>query len=172
MEICVFAGISSLFESGNTIALSKSGSTEVSGLGALPMKIPVVGDTTLSAMDHYMTRLAKRQNVLASNLANIDTPGYKSKDVSFHLTMEELLSLEQAAPTGPERGGERWSFLPIQHDVFEVSGLASRADGNNVNLDKELLKLGETAFGYSMVIQLLRSKLRTIASSINEGRVG
>ena len=138
------------------------------------MRVPLVEDTTLAALDHYMARLAKRQTIVASNLANMDTPGYKAKDVSFHLTLNELLALEQAhnAPSRREQGGEQWSFLPIRHDVFEVQGLAERADGNNVNLDQELLKLGETAFGYSMMIQLLRSKLRTIASSINEGRVG
>jgi flagellar basal-body rod protein FlgB len=138
------------------------------------MKVPLVEDTTLSAMDHYMARLAKRQAVVASNLANIDTPGYKAKDVSFHLTLDELLSLNQTytSPSRLDRGGEEWSFLPIRHDVYEVQNLVERADGNNVDLDKELLKLGDTAFGYSMMVQLLRSKLRTIASSINEGRVG
>lgn len=137
------------------------------------MKISPVEDTTLSAMDHYMARLAKRQTVLASNLANIDTPGYKAKDVSFHLTMDELISLNQAKqPIRPEQAGGQWSFMPIQHDVFEVPGLPARADGNNVDLDKELLKLGETSFGYSMMVQLLRAKLRTIASSINEGSMG
>jgi flagellar basal-body rod protein FlgB len=138
------------------------------------MKVPIVEDTTLAAMDHYMARLAKRQNIVASNLANIDTPGFRAKDVSFHLTLDELLTLDQAhtSPSRLERGGEEWSFLPIRHDVFEVQGLSERADGNNVDLDRELLKLGETAFGYSMMVQLLRSKLRTIASSINEGRAG
>jgi len=138
------------------------------------MKVPLVEDTTLSAIDHYMTRLATRQTVLASNLANIDTPGFKAKDVSFHFTLDELLSLDQAhtSPSRLDRGGEEWGFLPIRHDVFEVNGLSARADGNTVNLDTELLKLGETAFGYSMMVQLLRAKLRTIASSINEGRVG
>ena len=137
------------------------------------MKLSPIEDTTLMAMDHYMTRLAKRQTVLASNLANIDTPGYKSKDVSFHLTINELLSLDQAErPIRPEQADDQRSFMPIRHDVFEVSGLPARADGNNVDLDKELLKLGETSFGYSMMVHLLRAKLRTIASSINEGSTG
>ena len=42
-----------------------------------------------------MTRLSQRQQVVASNLANIDTPGYKTKDISFHPTMQEMLSADQ-----------------------------------------------------------------------------
>ena len=57
-------------------------------------------------------------------------------------------------------------------EVFEVSGLPSRPDQNNVSLDQEMLKLGETSFGYSMMALMLRTKFRTIASSINEGRIG
>jgi flagellar basal body rod protein FlgB len=63
-------------------------------------------------------------------------------------------------------------LAPIEHQFFEVADLAVREDKNNVDLDTEMLKLGETAFGYSMMTQLLRVKLRTIATSINEGRMG
>ncbi len=139
------------------------------------MKIDMLDDPTLEAMGQYMTRLSKRQQVVSSNVANIDTPGYKAKDISFHTTMEELLA-SQAVPlktTRPEHNGlDRLQFAPLEPEVFEIQGLTERADGNNVDLDKEMLKLGETSFGYSMMTQLLRTKFRTIASSINEGRAG
>jgi flagellar basal body rod protein FlgB len=47
-----------------------------------------------------------------------------------------------------------------------------RPDQNNVAIDREMLKLGETAFGYSMIALLLRSKFRILGTSINEGRIG
>lgn len=130
-------------------------------------------DVTLEAMGNYMTRLSKRQQIVASNIANIDTPGYKTQDISFHATMEELLpgpSIGLKA-TRPEHLQE-WSFIPAEPQVFEVSGLPMRPDQNNVDIDREMLKLGETSFGYSMMAQLLRAKFRTIGSSINEGRIG
>jgi flagellar basal body rod protein FlgB len=72
---------------------------------------------------------------------------------------------------------EHYSMPPLTfaagaQAVFEVDGLSSRPDQNNVDLDREMLKLGETSFGYTLIVQLLRGKFRTIASSINEGRVG
>ena len=56
------------------------------------MKLDFFNNQTLDAMEAYMTRLSQRQQIVASNLANIDTPGYKTKDISFHATMQELLS--------------------------------------------------------------------------------
>ncbi len=139
------------------------------------MKANFLEDPTLSAMGQYMTRLSKRQQVVASNIANIDTPGYKTKDISFYATMQEMLS-PGAVPlrtTRPEhRAMDSLQFMPLEPEVFEVQGLPARADQNNVDIDKEMLTLGETSFGYSIMSQLLRVKFRTIASSINEGRVG
>jgi flagellar basal-body rod protein FlgB len=137
------------------------------------LKVSFLQDPTINAMESYMTRLTRRQQVVASNIANIDTPGYKTKEISFHAAMEELLSGPASGmkATRPEHLGE-WSFAPSEPVVYEVSDLPSRPDRNNVNIDSELLKLGETSFGYTVMTQLLRSKLRTISSSINEGKVG
>jgi flagellar basal-body rod protein FlgB len=137
------------------------------------LKVGVLQDATIEAIGNYMTRLSKRQQVVASNIANIDTPGYRTKDISFYATMEELLSGPASGLQGtrPEHV-EAWSFTPAEPEVFEVNGLPTRPDQNNVNIDQEMLKLGETSFGYTMMTQLLRSKFRMIASSINEGRIG
>jgi flagellar basal-body rod protein FlgB len=130
-------------------------------------------DVTIDAMENYMTRLSKREQVTASNIANIDTPGYKTKDISFYATMQELMSGSTSGMQGssPE-GMQTWKLTPAEPQVFEVPGLPMRPDQNNVDIDREMLKLGETSFGYSMMTQLLHFKFRTIGSSINEGRVG
>ena len=127
-------------------------------------------DPTLQAIGPYMSRLTKRQQIVASNLANIDTPGYKTKDVSFHATVQELLN-ESETPQRATRPGHVQSWFPGPSGVlpYEVPGLISRTDLNNVDLDRELLKLSETSFGYSMMAQVLKGKFRTLAISINEG---
>ena len=139
------------------------------------MKVGFLGDDTLEAMGNYLGRLSRRQQVVASNLANIDTPGYRTQEVSFHATMQELLA-DRPAPmrtSRPEHQAMTTMLLGANEPpVFEIDGLTQRPDGNNVDLDREMLKLGETSFGYSMIVQLLRIKFRTISSSINEGRMG
>ena len=139
------------------------------------MKAGFMQDPTLEAMGTYMTRLSKRQQMVASNIANIDTPGYRTRDVSFRLTMQEILSggeipMKSGATDRPHLPA--WTSIPLEPEVFEVEGLTMRADRNNVDIDREMLKLGETSFAYAMVTQLLRGKFRTISSAIQEGRAG
>ena len=135
------------------------------------MKLDFFHDDTLNAMEAYMTRLSQRQQIVASNLANIDTPGFKTKDMSFHATMQELLS-ENSIDLRTERPGHNQGMMQAfpQTQVFEVQGLTAREDQNNVDLDREMLKLSETSFGYSLITQMIRGKFHTISSSINEGK--
>lgn len=139
------------------------------------MKAGLIQDPMVEAMGNFMTRLSRRQEVVASNLANIDTPGYKTRDVSFHLTMQEILTgdtlpLNTRKPEGELLRG--WAPIALEPEVIETSGLPMRADRNNVDIDREMLKLSETSFTYAVATQLLRSKFRSIASAIQEGRSG
>jgi flagellar basal-body rod protein FlgB len=134
------------------------------------MKLDFFQNQTIDAIEAYMTRLSQRQQIVSSNLANIDTPGFKTKDVSFHATMQELLS-ENSISLRAERPEHSQGTIRVypQAQAFEVQGLLSRGDENNVDLDREMLKLGETSFSYALITELLRGKFRTIASSIKEG---
>jgi flagellar basal-body rod protein FlgB len=134
------------------------------------MKLDFFPDRTLDAMEAYMTRLSQRQQVVASNLANIDTPGFKTKDISFHATMQELLSDSFGIRTTRPEHIKAWAPISPQTQAFEAQAKTVRADGNNVDLDRELLNLSETAFGYSLITQMVRGKFRTLAISINEGK--
>jgi flagellar basal-body rod protein FlgB len=139
------------------------------------MRLDLLQEPLIDAMGNYLNRLTKRQQIVASNLANIDTPGYKTKDISFYATMEELLS-ESSVPlraSRPEHNAmTNMALAPLEPEVFEVRGLPRRADHNNVDIDREMLKLGETSFGYSLITQMLRGKFRTLTSVINDGRMG
>lgn len=98
-----------------------------------------------------MTLLSARQKVVASNIANADTPGYKSKDVDFR--NEFASNLDAAAPR-----------------VVEADGLTARNDGNNVSLDREARLLAENALRFNVAANLVRSQLRSIRSAIQEGK--
>ena len=90
-----------------------------------------------------MDQLAARQKLTASNIANADTPGYKTKDIDFR---SELAS------------------------VIDAPGLSSKNDGNNVNLDREARNLSENAMRFSIASNLMQTHIRTIRSAIQEGR--
>lgn len=102
---------------------------------------------------HYMDLLSARQKLVASNIANADTPGYLTKDIDFQF---EFLSLAR---------GER-------PNVIEAPDLAARNDGNNVSLDREMRLLSETAMRFSVAESLLKGQIKAVRDAIQEGRNG
>ena len=108
-------------------------------------------DPLASRLEHYMDLLSARQKLAASNIANADTPGYKTKDIDFQA--EYRSQIEGPSPR-----------------AVEVSGLATRNDGNNVSLDREARLLSENALRFNLATNLLRSQIRAVRSAIQEGR--
>jgi flagellar basal-body rod protein FlgB len=135
------------------------------------MKVDLFQNQTIDAMGAYMSRLNQRQQIVFSNLANIDTPGYKAKDVSFHATMQELMTENagELKTSNPKHSSGMMAIAP-RAQAFEVQGLMANDKQNNVNLDRELMNMSDTAFGISMMSQFLRGKFRTLSMSINEGK--
>jgi flagellar basal-body rod protein FlgB len=103
-------------------------------------------------LERYMDLLSARQKLVASNIANADTPGYHTRDFNFQ---QEFL---QSAGLTPQ--------------VMDVAGLQTKNDGNNVSLDREARLLSENALRFSAASQLMRSQLREVRSAIQEGRSG
>lgn len=111
----------------------------------------------LNTLGGYLDLTARRESVVAENLANIDTPGYRTRDVDFATELHRLLDSPEARRDAPVR---------------EVPGLITRPDGNNVSIDREGFLLGQTQLQFRVGVQLLRSEFRRLSVAINEGRVG
>jgi len=109
-------------------------------------------DGLTNSLERYMDLLTARQKLVASNIANADTPGYKTKDLNFQ---SELLAAGS-------------SSLP-PHTV-EIGGLPVKNDGNDVSLDREARLLAENAMRFNLASNLIRSQLATIKEAIQEGK--
>lgn len=100
-----------------------------------------------------MDLLSARQKLVASNIANADTPGYKAKDIDFQF---EFMSLTQGeAP-----------------NVIDTPGMATRSDGNNVSMDHEARLLAENAIRFNLASNLIRAQVKILRSAIDEGKSG
>lgn len=97
-----------------------------------------------------MDLVSFRQKLTASNIANADTPGYKTKDIDFQS--------ELATAVGREP------------NIIDASGLTTKNDGNNVNVDRESRLLSENAIRFTIASNLLQGQIRTLRSAIQEGR--
>ena len=98
-----------------------------------------------------MDLLGKRQQLVAANIANADTPGYKTKDIDFQFEFMSLMD-----------GGSP--------NVVEAPGLATKNDGNNVNMERESRLLADNALRFSLASNLMRGEIRRVRSAIQEGR--
>ncbi len=122
------------------------------------------------ALERYLDLAAQRQKAISSNLANIDTPGYRALDLDIQGEMRKLLEPGQAELQQGERRHLR-STLPVARGLdYQASGEISRNDFNNVELEKELVKQLENAMGFSIFASILRSKLNAVLNAVNEGR--
>jgi flagellar basal-body rod protein FlgB len=100
-------------------------------------------DDTFKILESMMDVASFRQKILASNIANSDTPGYKARDISFQAEFSKALK------------GSRGSY-----DVYEtVPSMVSR-DGNTVSVDMEMTKVAENQLLYNSAAQILSMKFR------------
>ena len=101
-------------------------------------------------LERYMDLLSARQKLVASNIANADTPGYKTRDIDFRSEFRSALS-----------GGVPQSL--------EVAGLPVKNDGNNVSLDRESRLLAENDMRFNLASNLLRSEVQSIRAALQSG---
>ena len=119
------------------------------------------------SLERFLTLASDREQTIAANMANVDTPGYKTKDLNFK---QELARAAQFGNGVSDTvSGISNTAMETGPSVSEVQGLMERPDGNNVNLDRESLLLSQTQLQYQMGIQLVKGKFHQLLSAINGG---
>jgi flagellar basal-body rod protein FlgB len=121
----------------------------------------------LAALGRQMNNAVRRQTVSASNLANIDTPGYRAREATFADALDRQLDGVALATTDD---GHMGATNPSTDGTKEAQGLAARRDGNNVQLDRELLAMTRASGEFSAAQTALAAKFRLVRYAINEGR--
>jgi flagellar basal-body rod protein FlgB len=103
--------------------------------------------------ERYISLASTREGVASANIANLDTPGYHAKEANFS---DILMSASDSDADAPVR-------------ISEEGGLMERADGNNVDEDREGMMLAKAQLEYSLGIQLIRGTFHEEMSAINGG---
>lgn len=106
-----------------------------------------------------------RHQVISTNLANVDTPGYRTRDLRpFAGEIEQAMTGEEPSSTGPSFATQ--SFTPVAH---EIRGLLERPDGNNVSVERESLLLAQNQLRFTVAVAFLKEQFHQISSAINGG---
>jgi flagellar basal-body rod protein FlgB len=132
------------------------------------------------ALGRFLDVDVARYKLIATNLANIDTPGYHTRDLDFKAELRRAASGDSAAEgpqlsyaslssSSPSSFSSSFSIASFEPVARPVRGLMERPDGNNVSIDRESLLLAETQMKFNLGVQLLKDQFLTISLAINSG---
>ena len=102
----------------------------------------------------YLDLAAAEAKLTAANMANVDTPGYHTKDIDFKTAMRQVM--------------DQNDNLRLEPASNEVLDLPERPDGNNVNIDRESMVLSQTQLQYQMGVELIKGQFHTLLTAIKE----
>lgn len=106
------------------------------------------------ALTRYLDLTTQQMKFTAENIANVDTPGYKTKGFDFEREFVRQLNLPEASGGADVRGQE-------------IDGLVSRPDGNNVSMDREGVQMAKAQLQFKLGIQLLKNEYSMVMSAIH-----
>jgi flagellar basal-body rod protein FlgB len=117
----------------------------------------------MRGLERALDQSALRHQVLATNLANVDTPGYRTRDVH---TFAGEIERAMENPGEEEGSGMLAASTPM---VGEVRSLAERPDGNNVSVERESLLLAENQLRFEVAVAFLKAEFHRLSLAINGG---
>jgi flagellar basal-body rod protein FlgB len=114
-------------------------------------------DTTMVGLERAMSGAQMRQQVLANNLANANTPGFKRSDVDFHSALAAAFGQGAATPA---------QIAQARFGVSTDSATSMRMDGNNVDVDTEMANLSENSLDFQSLTSVLTSRIKILQNAI------
>ena len=132
-------------------------------------------DQTIQLLERTLDLRSARQRVIASNLANEETPGYRASELNF---MDQLRSAHQGrlpvvlAATQPRHFGLHGAqgVQAVAGKLSEVPAGDLPLDANSVNLELEMAKLSDNAMQYNTAATIIAKKFQGLLNVIREGR--
>jgi flagellar basal-body rod protein FlgB len=105
------------------------------------------------ALARYLDLASEQMKLTAGNMANVDTPGYKTQGFDFEQEFARQLNDSSNAADVAR--------------VQDVDGLVSRPDGNNVSMDREGMQLAKSQLQFRMGVELLKHEFSSMMSAIH-----
>lgn len=114
----------------------------------------------LANLQSALGRTTQRHSLIADNLANVNTPGFKRKDVDFNIILDAQMnpgkvSMQQMRDQQIQQASDQTSL---------------RLDGNNVDMEREVMSMAETELRYETLTQLTTGYFSELKSAIHEGK--
>ena len=117
---------------------------------------------------------SQRQQILASNIANADTPNYKARDIDFASALQGVMARGALAATAPGHvtgaGQSAADMLPDGTQVQYRGVVQGAVDGNTVDMDVERNQFADNAIRYEAGITMINHQIRSLMAAIQGGQ--
>ncbi|MDN5330954.1 MAG: flagellar basal-body rod protein FlgB [Tepidanaerobacteraceae bacterium] len=127
-----------------------------------------------SLLKKYMDAKWLRHEVLANNIANVDTPNFKRSSVVFEDLLQKYIKENSSrlplSTTSDKHIRNAWPVIELKPKVVVQNDRTFRNDGNNVDIDKEMVELAQNALSYNILAEQVQRQFSLLRSAITEGR--
>ncbi|MDA9792943.1 flagellar basal body rod protein FlgB [Bacteriovoracaceae bacterium] len=133
-----------------------------------------VTDKTFNALEAALKFREMRQELITSNIANAETPGYKAKRLDFESALARAIDVDgqMKLNTADDMHFDVGSggFDNLKPEIYEDPNGVVSDDGNTVNREKEMAKMAENKIAYDAIVQLINKKIALQKYILNSER--
>jgi flagellar basal-body rod protein FlgB len=130
---------------------------------------PMFSSSSIPVLEQVVSFTHARHSVLAGNIANLDTPGYRVRDLSPELFQERLKEAISQRDAEPASLGDPESFSPESLEgVRDSMESILYHDDSNVNLEQQIVEMQKNHNRYNMAMAIMNSQFRLLTSAIRE----
>jgi len=132
-------------------------------------------DSTIGALNTSLNLRQMNETLISGNIANADTPGYKSKTIDFESKLKEVLGVPaieggELSPVATHPGHAGFKDTdPVDPEIIDDPNGVEALDGNTVDRSAEMAKMVENQLLYNANVEMLRKKLGMLRYGITEG---
>ncbi len=125
-----------------------------------------INEQNTDLLERYLGLATAELKVTAGNMANVDTPGFKTLGFDFDRQMHQAIVQGQADDSNVDGGEYSYAAEP-RLALTETEGLVSRPDGNNVSMEREGMNMAEAQLKFRTGVALLKSSFAQISEAIH-----
>lgn len=131
----------------------------------------IVKDSTYDLMKNALDAVNLRQSVISNNISNANTPNFKASKVKFEEALKDAIGQENIALKGQRSNHIRTGSVEnIQPELIRDSNSKIKVDGNNVDIEKEMVDMAANQILYNALVQQVNKKLSNLSYVVTGGR--
>lgn len=125
---------------------------------------------TMHNLERSLDYASAKNRTISSNIANVDTPNYKAKDVVFKNALHDAMNSEMKAKRTNSRHLSFHGENLHSYRIINKSGTVYNHNGNNVDIDKEMAELAKNQIYYNSLVDRINGKFNSLQTVIRGGK--